>query len=343
MTTPTYELPAEPTVTVAVPMLNELGAIEHCLDSFAEQDFPSDRLEVLIIDGGSTDGSRAYVEERARIEPWIRVVDNPEGSAAAAFDIGAHQGRGDVVFLFSSHGEPAFDYVSSSVKVLQETGAVGVGGLYRHLGTTPQSSAIGLAMTSPFGMASTHRIASARTATSERRSVDTISHPAYVRRALVDIGGFDRSLARNSDYEINIRLRQAGHDLIFDSRIESIYRPRPSLEALARQFWFYGRWKARVARQHPGDLKPRHLAAPAFAVGAAATVPALLLHPLTRRLAGAGWLGYAAATVVAARSARATNPDADLRTLLAAFPTMHGAWGFGFVTSVLTDLRKGDR
>lgn len=327
----------DPIVTIAVPMLNELGAIEACLDSFAAQDYPHDLLDVLIIDGGSTDGSREYVNERATREPWVRVIDNPIGSAAAAFNLGAQEGNGEVVCLFSSHGVPATDYVSRSVKVLLETGVVGVGGRYHHLGTTPVSRAIGMAMVSPFGMASAHRMA--RT----RQVVDTISHPAYIRQALLDVGGFDQSLARNSDYELNVRLRQAGHLLMFDPSIESIYRPRPTLEALGRQFWHYGRWKARVAQQHPGDIKPRHLVAPALAVGAAATPFALAASRPLRLLTAGSWGTYIASCIAAALHAGQSGPDHSRLALFASFPAMHLSWGSGFVTSTIEDLFSGKK
>lgn len=328
---------SDPMVTIAVPMLNELGAIEHCLASFEAQDYPLDRLEVLVIDGGSTDGSREYVDERAANEQWIRVVDNPIGSAAAAFNIGAHHGRGDIVFLFSSHGVPETDYVSRSVKVLTETGAAGVGGRYLHIGTTPESTAVGAAMVSPFGMASGHRFAT------ERCEVDTISHPAYRRQTLVDIGGFDESLARNSDYEINIRLRQAGHRLVFDPSIESIYRPRPDLHALRRQFWHYGRWKAHVAAQHPGDIKPRHLVAPAFA-GFVALSPLLATRRWGRLLVATNATAYGLLTAAATRKAAAEHPaPVNTRTLAAAFPTMHLSWGAGVLTSLVQMCLRPNR
>lgn len=330
--------PGPPSVTIAIPMLNEISAIKDCLDSFGRQDYPLDRLEALVIDGGSTDGSREYVEKRAETQSWIRIVDNPLGSAAAAFNIGTNEGRGEIVFLFSSHGVPESDYVSRSVKVLVETGAAGVGGRYLHIGTTPEASAIGAAMVSPFGMASAHRFATSR------QDVDTISHPAYWRHILREVGGFDESLSRNSDYEINIRLRRAGHRLVFDPSIESIYRPRPNLRRLSSQFWHYGRWKAHVARQHPEDVKPRHVVAPAFAAFAANT-PILLTQPVGRRVVAAVALAYGGATAAATYKAAASHPvPVSKRTLAAAFPTMHISWGSGVLASLAQFARpsKGE-
>ena len=214
--------------------------------------------------------------------------------------------------------------------MLIDSGAAGVGGRYLHVGLDPVSNAIGLAMVSPFGMASPHRSASVA------QEVDTISHPAYWREALLDVGPFDESLARNSDYELNWRLRELGRTLWFDPAIESIYRPRGSLKALARQFWWYGRWKTRVARRHPRSLRPRHLVAPT-AVAFLALSPVLLRWPWGRRAVVGLGLGYAVLCAEAVRRARPGEHDASPAALAACFPIMHASWGSGFLLSVIED------
>lgn len=323
-------------VSVVIPMLNERDHIGACLDAFARQTYPHDRMELLVVDGGSTDGSRELVEERSAAEPWIRLVENPQRRASAAFNRGVQAACGSIVCLFSSHGEPSPDYVRASVQALERSRAAGVGGQYHHVGRDAASKAIGLAMVSPFGMASPHRFAS------EPRAVDTISHPAYRRDALLDTGPFDEHLLRNSDYELNWRMRTRGHVLLFDPSIESIYRPRPSLTALARQFWHYGRWKARVARRHPRSLRARHLAAPAAVLGVAVS-PLLIRRTAGRRVVVFGALAYAAADALAVRRARPGTSGADPMVLAASFPVMHGTWGAGFLVSVLEDTFRVHR
>jgi GT2 family glycosyltransferase len=312
-------------------MLDELGHIDVCLDGFAAQTYPLDRLELVVVDGGSTDGCRAVVDKRAVLEPWIRVVDNPARRASAAFNRGVEAAAGSVVCLFSAHGVPAPTYVERSVAALQEPGVAGVGGQYHHEGTDPVSNAIGCAMVSPFGMASPHRFQH------ERRDVDTISHPAYWRQALLEVGPFDETLMRNSDYELNWRMREQGHRLLFDPTIESVYRPRPSLAALGKQFWHYGRWKARVARRHPASIRVRHLVAPA-AVAAGALTPVLLASRAGRALWTTGATAYLGATALAVWHARPAEHAADPRVLAASFPVMHAAWGAGFLASVIEDV-----
>lgn len=319
-----------PVVSVVIPMLDELGCIEECLDGFAAQTYPNELLDVVVVDGGSSDGSRPYVEGRVGREAWVRVIDNPDRKASSAFNRGVEAAKGDVVCLFSAHGVPDPVYVERSVDVLDETGAAGVGGRYLHVGHDSVSNAIGLAMVSPFGMASPHRFASGRC------EVDTISHPAYRKEWLERTGPFDETLQRNSDYELNFRMRASGGKLVFDPSIESVYRPRATLKALGRQFWWYGRWKARVARRHPGSLRPRHLVAPAAAAGAALS-PLLLAGRRTRPFAGLGLGAYAVLVAIATTRSRPRAHDADPLTLAAAFPVMHGAWGAGFLASVAED------
>lgn len=198
------------------------------------------------------------------------------------------------------------------------------------------SNAIGIAMVSKVGMASPHRFADTA------RDVDTISHPAYWRDAMLQIDGFDPSLLRNSDYEFNFRMRRAGHRLHFDPAIGSVYRPRPSLNSLFRQFWYYGKWKAMVAEQHPSSVRPRHLVAPA-AVCAAASSPFLLVHRKLRWLAISVWAAYLAVVAYGVASSDRQDREVSTPTLVAAFPVMHLAWGAGFMKSVIKRLIGGKR
>ena len=252
----------QPFVSVVIPMLNEIGHIEPCVDGFLAQTYPAELIEILVVDGGSTDGSREAVLAIAESHPQVRLVDNPRRLAAAAANIGIAESTGEVLSFLSAHGVPDPDYIATSVRMLLETGAVGVGGHYVHEGTDPASRAIGLAMASPFGMASPHR------SSVEREEVDTISHPTFHKQPMVEAGGYDESLLRNEDYEFNYRLRLAGGSLVFCPEISSV-PARGSLTALARRFFAYGRWKATVMRRHPQSIQRGRLVPPAAVAGGA--------------------------------------------------------------------------
>lgn len=314
-------------VSIVVPMLNEATSILDCLGGFADQTAPAGSFEVLVVDGGSEDASRELVDEFALDHPWVRRLDNPERRIPIACNIGLHAAHGDIVCFFSAHGVPDPTFVDSVRSVLAETGATGVGGRYRHEGVTPQSLAIGVAMASPFGMASPHRFAS------ERREVDTISHPAYLIEAVRAAGGFDESMQRNEDYELNWRIRSNGGRLVFDPSIGSVYRPRGSLRHLARQFFWYGAFKAKMLKSHPRSMRARHIVPPLAVVGAGVGLP-LLTVPAARRPIAALAAAYVGVVAVGFVSAARDHPGADPRVLAVAFPTMHVSWGSGFLAGL---------
>ena len=312
-------------------MLNELGYIEPCLRGFPRSDLSVELLEILVIDGGSTDGSRELVEEMAAGEPRLSLVDNPRRVAAAAANLGIERARGEVLCFLSAHGVPDREYVATSVHLLQETGAVGVGGRYEHVGTNPASRAVGLAMASPFGMASPHRTGT------EQGDVDTISHPTFWRQPMVEAGGYDERLISNEDYEFNYRLRLAGGRLVFCPEISSVYRPRGSLRALSRQFFAYGRGKAAVLRRHPASVRGRHLVPPIAVLGGGVLFAAAIAG--RRRPLVAAVAGYGTVLVASFVQARPDRHQASPWLFVAAMPVMHASWGAGMLVGLTADAR----
>jgi succinoglycan biosynthesis protein ExoA len=127
--------------------------------------------------------------------------------------------------------------------------------------------------------------------------------------------------------------------LLADPSIGSVYRPRGSLSAVGRQFWWYGRWKARVIRRHPRSLRPRHLVAPT-AVAVAAAAPLSWGSRRGRHLAVGAALLYVVADMAAVRAARRATDDADPWVAALAFPVMHVCWGGGFLVSMIEDVVK---
>jgi len=313
-----------PTVSVVIPMRDEVGSIEACIRTFDDQDHPHDAMDVIVVDGLSTDGSSELVERLAESRPWLRRIENPARIASAAFNRGIEAARGEYVAIVSSHGSVNPDFIRRSLEVLEETGAAGVGGKLIHEGHDPVSRAIGLAMTSPFGMASPFRYAS------DRRDVDTIGHPVYRKATLDAVGWFDESLDRNSDYELNQRIRNAGHRLVLEPKIVTSYHPRATLGRLARQFWDYGRWKAQIVRRDPSNLRWRHMVPPAFVLGLLA-VPLGVRSRTGRSIVAAMSVGYVGVLFAAVRSSRPDAHDASVATFVLAFPAMHLTWGAGFL------------
>ena len=270
-----------PLVTVVVPMRNEAAGILRCLESILANQIPGD-LELLVLDGESTDGSAQLVGELAMRAPRVRLLDNPARLPADAFNIGLAAARGRYLVRMDAHTLYEPDYISESVRLLEETGAANVGGVQRATGTTATSRAIAAAVSSRFAAGD----AAYRNATTAGWT-DTVYLGSWRTDTLRALGGMRPGWAVNEDYEMNIRLRASGGRIYLSPTIRSTYFVRGSLSKLARQYFRYGFWKVRTLRMHPGSVRWRQLVAPAFALSLLATplniwlmVPQLVRLPL---------------------------------------------------------------
>jgi GT2 family glycosyltransferase len=160
--------------------------------------------------------------------------------------------------------------------------------------------------------------------------VDTVYLGAFRREALLAIGGFDERFTRAQDWELNFRLRENGGVIYFDPRLHVTYRPRSTVKALAKQYFEYGRWRRVVSRKHSGTINYRYLAPPFALVGFVSSVIAGFIAPALFIPAAIYSLFVLLASVKIASSIR------EYFLLLAVIPTMHFAWGAGFISSPKT-------
>src|SRR5690349_10523036 len=236
-------LPAgTPTVSVVMPVRNEERFIAACLTSVLEQDYPAELVEVLVVDGMSTDRTRERAAEvlADRIAAGTAsILDNPRGIAPTAMNIGISAASGDVILRVDGHTTLPPDYVSRCVKVLQETGSQNVGGAIRTLGSGAVGRAIATAQSSRFGVGGV----AFRTGRSSAGPVDTVPFGAFPREVFDRIGDFDVELVRNQDDELNFRLIQAGGTVWFDPGIRTDYFSNRTLRGLWRQYFLYGKYK----------------------------------------------------------------------------------------------------
>jgi len=306
-----------PSVSVVMPVLNEERHLEHAVRAIFAQDYPGP-MEVCLALGPSTDATNDVALRMQANEPRLRTVDNPTGKTPAALNAAIRATSGEVVVRVDGHSVLSPGYITRAVETLQRTGAANVGGVQKTVGTTPFEEAVAAAMASPFSMGG------ARFHTGgEEGPVDTVYLGVFKREAIEQVGLFDESLIRNQDYELNIRLREAGHTVWFDPRLEVEYRPRPTLRMLARQYAEYGTWKRHVLRLHPKSLKVRQVIPPLTLLALVASFVTAPLMPLALVVPAI----YAGAIVIASL---ATSPAHALR-LTVIFPTMHMSWALGFL------------
>ena len=307
-------------VTVVVPARNEEANLGPCLSSILNQDWRN--LQLLVVDGASTDGTRAVVQGFARRDPRVELLVNPQGTIPGSLNLALRAARGSWFIRVDAHASVPPDYVRRLVHHLESGDWGGVGGRKDGQGITPAGRAIAAAMASPFGVGNStyHHGRCVRT-------VDHIPFGAYPTALARELGGWDERLLANEDYEFDYRIRRQGRQLLFDPELKIGWQCRQAVPDLFHQYRRYGRGKADVARLHPASLQPRHVVAPGLL---GSWLGALLLLPVVRILAA---LPFAVYLLGLAFATAHTSRGLDRRArpyLPAAFLAMHVGWGLGF-------------
>jgi len=316
-----------------MPVLNEERHLESSVRRVLDQSYAGE-LEVILAVGPSRDRTSEIAAALAAADPRLRVVDNPVGRTPHALNLAVAAARFDLIVRVDGHGELADGYITRAVELLQTTGAANVGGVMDARGQTPFEQAVACAYSTRLGLGgSTFHLE-----TSPPGPADTVFLGAFRKEAIAAVGGFDETMWRAQDWELNYRLRQAGEVIWFSPDLKVTYRPRSSLGALVAQMYETGKWRREVVRRHPETAGRRYLAPPVAVVGiglgtAAGIVGRLTGQPVLK-LGFAAPVGYL--TLILAGSAvapRWLSPAARawLPLVLAA---THLSWGAGFLVGL---------
>lgn len=322
MTTLLGELSVSPAISVILPVLNEEQHLAESVTAILAQDY-SGAFEVILALGPSKDRTNEVAEDLATRDHRIKLVSNPTGKTAAGLNLAIAASSNPVIVRVDGHAKVPNNYLTLAISILRESGAVNVGGVMAAEGVTPFEIAVSRAMRSPLGVG-----ASRFHTGGEAGEVDTVYLGAFRREAVIAVGGFDERYTRAQDWELNHRLRKNGGKIFFDPRLQVTYRPRPNLKKLAKQYFQYGRWRRVVSRSHPGTVNFRYLAPPFALIGTVASFAlGLLLHPIFYLPAAVYGAFILFSSILIAKSIR------EFTLLLSVIPTMHFAWGAGFITS----------
>jgi succinoglycan biosynthesis protein ExoA len=314
-------------VSVIVPCRNEREHIaSFCADLACQTLSDGWSLQVLIADGRSDDGTRELLHSLCADDPRLQLIDNPQRIVSTGLNRAIDAARGEMIVRMDVHTAYAPDYIAECLAALQATGATCVGGSWRPVGEGWPQAAIALAFQSRFGSggAASRRV-------DYSGPVDTVYLGAWRREDLLRLGGFDESLVRNQDDELNLRIVRSDGRVWQSATIRSSYAPRGSFAALFRQFHQYGYWKVPVIRKHRLPASPRHLAPFALVAGLGGLA---LLAPwsMPARAALVGVIGVYALTALVngAALARAPHRLRDTVGIAAAIACMHLGYGLGF-------------
>ena len=321
----------KPFISIVVPLRNEERYVERLIRSLLAQDYPTDRYEIIVADGGSTDGTLKLLAS-LDTEGRVRVLQNPGRTAPAALNVAIAAARGEIVTRVDGHSYVAPDYLSRIVAVMEETGASVVGGPVRMDADTPFRKALVEALYAPIAVGSVPY----RTLTT-RAEVASLQTGSFRREVLDRVGTFDEALAVVEDLDMNTRIRKAGYALLLDPSIRFWYLPRASLSALWRQIYTVGLVKARILRKHPDIFRWKYVLPSAFVLGLGGAALALLT-PL-RALGAAAIAAYALVVLLFALS-RVPRLGAGAARLLAILPTLHVGYGLGFLSGATEKLLR---
>jgi len=297
-----------------MPVRNEERYLRSSVEAVLAQEYPG-AMDVWISVAPSTDATSSVVDDLVNQHANVFRVENPAGITPAGLNVAIAVSSGEVIVRVDGHVRLCDGYIQQAVKTLIETGAANVGGQQLAVGSTRFEKAVAAVMMSPVGSGgATYRSGG------EPGPTDTVFLGVFQRSAGEQVGWFDESLIRNQDYELNIRLRNAGGVVWFDPRLVVEYEPRSSLRGLSRQYFDYGRFKAQVLHMHSSSIRMRQLIPPVAVIATLLSViigwwlPITLLVPVLYLTAIA--LGVKGAFLMRLRA-------------LAIAPTMHFSWSLG--------------
>jgi succinoglycan biosynthesis protein ExoA len=325
-----------PKVSLIMPVRNEAAFISRSLKCVLDQEYPQELLEIFVVDGMSTDGTREAIRGAQAAHPNIRMIDNHGKIVSTGFNVALSQATGEIIVRIDGHCEVSKDYVARCVAHLRGDGVGGVGGYVHTVGLTTVARAIAAAMSSRFGVGDS----AFRTRQRTSRLVDTIPFPAYRRSVMQRAGPFDEELVRNQDDEYNYRLRKLGMTLLLADDISSEYYSRGTLWSFWRQYLQYGYWKVRVLQKHPLQMRPRQYVPPLFVAMlgiSLLTWPYAPLGGLVFSLAGGSYL---LGNVVASMTTARKNGWQLLPLLPLCFAILHFAYGTGFLYGLIKHANR---
>lgn len=322
-------------ISVAVVAYNEAETLPKLLLDIAEQDYPHEKMEVLLIDSGSSDGTLACMEAFSRENhgfSQVAVLENPGKTLPHGCNIALEHYTGDAIVRIDAHASVPPDFISKNVRLL-ESGEKVCGGARPNMidGTTPWKETLLAAETSMFGSS----IASYRSG-KEKKYVSSVFHGMYRREVYDAVGPYDVRLARTEDNDMSYRIQQAGYRICYDPEIVSYEHTRSSLKKMLRQKYLNGYWIGRTLYINPRCFSLFHFVPGCFVLGILVTSVLALLG--IWQLAALMWALYLILVLAMTALEFFKKPALCKLLLPAVFFLLHAGYGAGTLWGILRGL-----
>ena len=252
-------------VAVVIPTLNEEKFIAKCIDCLITQTFPFEKIDLMVVDGGSVDKTYEIVESYQKQYQNIRYIHNPKKIQSVAFNIGVAESSAPVVIRLDAHAIYNTDYIEKCIKGLKTDNTRGnVGGrcMILPFNDTLWANANAILNYSRFGIGG-----SAFRVGMKPDYVDSVPFGAFPRSVIEKVGGMREDLPRAEDNEYNSRIRKAGYKVYFDPEIVSSYYARPTLSTSCKQMYANGESIGHLFYVDRESIGLRHLVPLLFVAG----------------------------------------------------------------------------
>lgn len=326
-------------LSVIVPIYNEEKYIKRCIETIIAQDFPKKDMEVVFVDGMSTDKTREIVLSYVNKYSYLSLLDNVKRTAPCAMNIGIKATTGELVMRLDGHSLYPTNYFSSIVswhKKIPE--ALNVGGicLTDVVDKNKISMSIAKVMSDKFGVGNSKF----RTGVGdvEYLEVDTVPFGCYKRKVFDLIGYYNEELTRSQDYEFNKRLRRKGGKIYMIPKIHCTYIPRDNYRDLFKNRYLTGYWVVEMGFI-TGTLKNssiRHFVPLIFVLSIIIPLVLSLMIPFLGMMSIILLLFYI--LVMLYRSIVINDKTTTIFNILIAFICLHFSYGLGSLMGMLNNI-----
>ena len=321
--------------TFILPIFNESPFINKVISSILYQNKINQLdFEILISDGGSTDGTLEIINSLIRNHSNIYLIDNPQKIVSTGFNFALNQAKGDIIIRVDGHSEIPKNYIENCCKLLEKTNADIVGGVIETISSGLIGNAISISQSSGFGVGGVRF----RNKDSKKSGyVNTLAFGAHRREIFADIGGYDEEMICNQDNEFNFRAIQAGKKIWMDPTIKTKYYSRSNFLKLFKQYFNYGCYKVRGIQKRGQVFSIRHIIPSIFIVALISTLNIGFFLQLP-------WISFSVGFLYLIFNLSASifvSPNFRLIHLISlAYWTLHLGYGFGFIWGLIRFFNK---